>query len=99
MEAQVAFHVSDSAVTSPGWKFEGPPGYNFEDAFVARPVIGSAIGIEGGGTATLGGYVELRAKQHATGQEKVMTLAISCHHSYSSMSGINLSVRFLSSFS
>lgn len=62
-------------------------GYNFEDAFVAKPVPGTGIGAAGGGTATHGGYLEVRLHSDIPGvQDETMTVALSCHHTYSSTS-------------
>jgi len=87
VEAQLALYDSSPPSTSPGWPFVGPPGYEVGDAFVAKPAMGSAIGIEAGGTATPGGYVEFRGTDCSTGIEKVIvTTAMSCSHNSSSLS-------------
>ena len=62
------------------------PGYDFEDGFRDKPVIGAGLGLENSSTsASLGGYIRIRARS-ATGAEKVLFTALSCHHSFSSMS-------------
>src|SRR3569833_3289516 len=58
------------------------PGYDFEVGFRDKPVIGAGLGLENSSTsASLGGYIRIRARS-ATGAEKVLFTALSCHHSF-----------------
>lgn len=59
-------------------------GYAVEDGYSANPAAGASIGLSGGrNSATLGGYVRLRLKSAAKGEETIY-MGITCHHVVSS---------------
>lgn len=90
IEGRMTLHAGK--VTEPDERFSRwTP--DFDSDFSQTPPIGSGIGLQGSGrTSTLGAYVRVRARSSATGAEKVIYTALTCHHSLAGMVSLPLSV-------